>query len=87
MYDVKDLEIIVRPFHSSSSSQQEGIGHSLLFFFLQMNYVNNNIKTKTEQTNYLLPHPIWKGEYVDGTKITHRPPATLIDKVRFTNTF
>jgi len=31
----------------------------------------------------MLPHPIWKGEYVDGIKITHREPESLVDKVNY----
>jgi len=31
----------------------------------------------------MFPHPIWKGEYVDGVQITHRAPEKLVDKLAY----
>eukprot|EP00301_Raphidiophrys_heterophryoidea_P007314 c12844_g3_i2.p1 GENE.c12844_g3_i2~~c12844_g3_i2.p1 ORF type:complete len:156 (-),score=30.81 c12844_g3_i2:665-1132(-) len=34
---------------------------------------------KGSDDNYMLPHPLWQGEYVDGVKVTHENPQKLID--------
>eukprot|EP00456_Euglypha_rotunda_P074495 TRINITY_DN6825_c0_g1_i4.p1 TRINITY_DN6825_c0_g1~~TRINITY_DN6825_c0_g1_i4.p1 ORF type:complete len:134 (+),score=17.90 TRINITY_DN6825_c0_g1_i4:39-440(+) len=36
---------------------------------------------KEEEHDYLLPHPIWHGEYVDGVEVTHRNPKSMADIV------
>jgi len=36
-----------------------------------------------DTTVYTLPHPIWKGEFIDAVEITHEPPQHFVDKLAY----
>jgi len=64
----------------ASSSNSSNSSSSSISSILTEAHATPSIDNKG---SYLLPHPIWKGEYVDAVKATHRKPETTIETLAY----